>query len=209
MGLPVRRTVIEPQAGRLKCFACCIALFVGLAIVRVGAGDATFKLLGSVYAGNRPDDHAVVWLEAPNSPRPSLAKKRVLDQRNLKFRPRVLVVQVGTTVEFPNNDRVFHNVFSFHDGKRFDLGLYPVGTVKHVTFDNPGVSRIYCNIHPNMAAYVIAVDTPYFSTSDENGQFAIADVLPGTYTYHVWRPGREVTGSAAVEPGKPLEIRWP
>ena len=63
-------------------------------------------------------------------------------------------MRVGTTVDFPNNDRVFHNVFSFRDGKRFDLGMYPIGTLRRVTFDKPGLSRLFCNIHPNMAAYV-------------------------------------------------------
>ena len=76
----------------------------------------------------------------------------------------------------PNSDRVFHNVFSFHDGKRFDLGLYPVGTRQLVTFDAPGVSRIFCNIHPNMAAYVVAVDSAFFAVTDAEGRFAIAGV---------------------------------
>ena len=95
----------------------------------------------------------------------------MLDQRNLSFSPHVLVVRVGTTVDFPNNDRVFHNVFSFRDGKRFDLGMYPVGTMQQVTFDQPGLSRIFCNIHPNMAAYVLTVDSPYFARADESGAF--------------------------------------
>jgi len=75
-------------------------------------------------------------------------------------------VQGGTKIEFPNNDRVFHNVFSFRDGKRFDLGLYPVGAVKTIPFDRPGLSRVFCNIHPGMAAYIMVVDTPVFAVSD-------------------------------------------
>ena len=104
----------------------------------------------------------------------------VLDQRNLQFSPHVLAVSVGTQVEMPNSDRVFHNVFSFHDGKRFDLGLYPVGTAKVVTFDRPGLSRIFCNIHPTMAAYVLAVDSAYLAVSDARGQFAMAPVPQGS-----------------------------
>ena len=128
----------------------------------------------------------------------------MLDQRNLTFSPHVLAVRVGTTVEFPNRDRVFHNVFSFHDGKRFDLGMYPVGTVRHVTFGKPGLSRIFCNIHPNMAAYVMAVDSGYFAVSDASGRFVIAAVPPGTYTYHAWRPGgATLTGSAIVDGDTP------
>lgn len=115
---------------------------------------------GRVRANGRPQPNAVVWLEAPNAPASPPAAKVVLDQRNLNFYPPVLAVRVVTTVVFPNNDRVFHNVFSFRDGKRFDLGMYPVGTVRRVTFDKPGLSRLFCNIHPTMAAYVMAVDTP-------------------------------------------------
>jgi hypothetical protein len=111
----------------------------------------------------------------------------------------VLAVRVGTTVDFPNEDRVFHNVFSFKDGKKFDLGLYPVGSLKRVEFSVAGVSRLFCNIHPHMAGYVVAVDTPYFSAVDENGAFTIPGVPAGTYTYHAWRPaGPSLTGSVVV-----------
>lgn len=169
-------------------------------------------VIGTVHAGGRPKQDAVVWLE-PASAQPvteAPKKKVVLDQRTSTFYPHVLALQVGTTVELPNNDRVFHNVFSFHDGKKFDLGLYPVGTVRRVTFDHSGLSRIFCNIHPNMAAYVMAVDTPYFGVSNSEGRFTIASVPPGAYTYHAWRPGAaSVTGSIVIEAGKPLEIRWP
>jgi len=116
---------------------------------------------------------------------------------------KIDIERVGTVVDFPNNDRVFHNVFSFHDGKRFDLGLYPVGTVKQVKFDHPGLSRIFCNIHPNMAAYVMVVDTPHYSVSDTDGHFTIEGVGRGSYTYHAWRPGGPaLTGSAVVEAGR-------
>ena len=138
------------------------------------------------------------------------APRIVLDQRNLAFSPHVLVVRVGTVVDFPNNDRVFHNVFSFRDGKRFDLGMYPVGTVRQVRFDKPGLSRIFCNIHPQMAAYVVVVDTPYFASADRNGAFSIAEVPAGTYTYRAWRPGGPtLTGSFASGSGTPLNVKWP
>ena len=104
-------------------------------------------------------------------------------------------------MEFPNDDRVFHNVFSFHDGKRFDLGLYPVGAVKHVPFDQPGLSRIFCNIHPQMAAYVMVVDTPYFAVSDRDGPFRDSGVPAGSYTYHAWRPGGQIL-NGSVDRGR-------
>ena len=167
---------------------------------------------GIARAGNTPVRDTVVWLDAPNaplSPRTDSARV-VLDQRNLSFSPHVLVVRVGTTVDFPNNDRVFHNVFSFRDGKRFDLGVYPVGAMRRVLFDQPGLSRIFCNIHPNMAAYVMTVNSPYFARTDETGAFTIAGVPAGTYTYHAWRPGAtaELTGTWSASNG-PLQVVWP
>lgn len=187
-----------------------LSIGVLVSVANGSPAPAPIDLHGTARSGDRSEPNAVVWLEAPNAPAAAHAPTPVLDQRNLDFWPHVLAVRVGTVVDFPNNDRVFHNVFSFHDGKRFDLGLYPIGTVRQVTFDHPGLSRIFCNIHPNMAAYVITVETPYFSVSDEKGRFTIASVLPGPYTYHAWRPGRpELTGSAMLEVGKSLDIRWP
>ena len=180
-----------------------------VSIANTAPAATAIGLHGTTRFGDRAEPNAVVWLDATAAPTRAQATKVVLDQRNLDFSPSVLAVRVGTVVQFPNRDRVFHNVFSFHDGKRFDLGLYPVGTQRYVTFDHPGLSRIFCNIHPNMAAYVMAVATPYFSVSDENGRFTIAAVPPATYTYHAWRPGRRnLTGSVIVEPGTSLDLQW-
>jgi len=180
-----------------------------LLLASAARGLAPLELPGVARVGDRPKPNAVVWLESSVASLPETVKV-VLDQRNLAFSPHVLAVRVGTTVEFPNNDRVFHNVFSFHDGKRFDLGMYPVGTVKNVTFGRQGLSRIFCNIHPNMAAYVMAVESGHFAVSDSSGRFLIAAVPPGTYTYHAWHPGGPtLTGSATVDGERPLEIRWP
>jgi plastocyanin len=165
---------------------------------------------GSVRVSGRPQPNTVVWLEAPHATSSPSAEKIVLDQRNLNFSPRVLAVRVGTTVDFPNNDRVFHNVFSFRDGKRFDLGMYPIGARRRVTFDKAGLSRLFCNIHPNMAAYVMAVDTPYFSVADGQGAFMIPAVPPATYTYHTWRPGGAIlAGTFNVDRDKRFEIEEP
>jgi plastocyanin len=166
------------------------------------------ELAGTVAVSGRPAQHAIVWLDAA-APATAPTQRVVLDQRNLSFLPHVLAVQVGTVVEFPNNDKVFHNVFSFRDGKKFDLGMYPKGAMKRLVFDKPGLSRLFCNIHPNMAAYVMVVDTPYFAVSNENGAFTVVGVPPGTYTYHAWRPGgTPVTGSITVDGNSLLEIRW-
>lgn len=186
-----------------------VAGIAGLA-GRCAAGGAAADVYGQALAGGRPAVNIIVWLDAPHAPRTPQREKVVLDQRNLTFYPHVLAVRVGTTVEFPNHDRVFHNVFSFRDGKRFDLGLYPVGAVREVTFGKAGLSRLFCNIHPEMSAYVMAVDTPYFGVSDAKGRFKLPDVPAGSFTYHAWRPaGPELSGSAEIRPGAPLEIRWP
>jgi len=166
-------------------------------------------LRGTARVRDRAVPDAVVWLDAPNAPAARAGGPRaVLDQRNLAFVPHVVIVRVGSTVDFPNNDRVFHNVFSYRDGKRFDLGTYPVGTERQVVFDQPGLSRIFCNIHPGMAAYVMTVDTPYFAHADENGAFTIREAPGGSYTYHAWRPGAaELSGTWASDWG-PLSLVW-
>ena len=167
-------------------------------------------LHGIARVSGKPAADVLVWLDAPGTEAAAKEAPAILDQRNLSFSPQVLIVRAGTTIEFPNNDRVFHNVFSFRDGKRFDLGLYPIGSVKHVQFDRPGVSRLFCNIHPRMAAYVVAVDSAFFAVSDEDGHFSLAGVPAGSYTYHAWHAGGSpMTGIVAVEPGSRLDVRWP
>lgn len=191
----------------MRAFGAGLAVLASLTTL---SGVANLEVRGTALVRERPEPNAVVWLEAPNAPSSPPTQSIVLDQRNLTFYPHVLAVRVGTTVEFPNNDRVFHNVFSFKDGKRFDLGMYPVGTKRKVTFDQPGVSRVFCNIHPNMAAYVVAVDTPYFGVTDQTGTFRIPNVPPGSHKFGAWRPGGSIlTGKYEPEAGSPFQIRWP
>ncbi len=109
-----------------------------------------------------------------------------LVQRNKTFEPHILIVPVGTVVEFPNKDPFFHNIFSLYDGRRFDLGLYEAGTKRSVRFDRPGVSFLFCNIHADMSAVVVSVDTPYFGLSDRNGNVIIRNVPDGQYQLTVW-----------------------
>jgi plastocyanin len=193
---------------RVLVMAVCL-----LAATSAGAGSPVSKasteaaIRGIVRVDGRPIPNVVVWVDAPRRG-PERVVRPVLDQRNLDFSPRVLAVQVGTVVDFPNHDRVFHNVFSFHDGKRFDLGVYPTNTTKQVTFDKPGLSRLFCNIHPHMAAYVMAVESPYYAVSNDKGEFAIRGLEAGTFTYHTWRPGASVeTRTATVSADKPWEIQ--
>jgi plastocyanin len=134
-------------------------------------------------------ENVVVWLAPTDSavssrPFPSVPLR--LTQHHKSFEPHVLVVPVGAVVEFPNHDPFFHNVFSLFEGKRFDLGLYEAGTTRNVSFDRPGISYIFCNIHAEMSAVVIALDSPYYAVSNRKGEIVIPEVPAGRYTMHVW-----------------------
>ena len=136
----------------------------------------------------------VVWLSSLDDPMPSVAGDRnshryQMVQRNKQFEPTLLVVPVGAFVDFPNKDPWFHNVFSLYQGKRFDLGLYQAGTVHSVRFDKPGASYIFCNIHPQMSAVVLAIDSTYFGISDPTGRVSLGEVPSGRYRLHVWYQG--------------------
>lgn len=147
---------------------------------------------GSKKSKARRASDVVLWLTpvgravAPNWPAPQGPNLPRLVQRNKSFEPHVLVVPVGSVVEFPNRDPFFHNVFSLFEGKRFDLGLYEAGTTRDVVFDKPGISYIFCNIHSEMSAVVIAVSTPHYGISDQRGRVSIPSVSPGRYTLHIW-----------------------
>ena len=109
-----------------------------------------------------------------------------LVQLNKSFQPHILVVPVGSVVEFPNHDPFFHNVFSLFEGKRFDLGLYEAGTTRDVRFDKAGISYIFCNIHPQMSAEILALGTPFYGISDRRGEVLSANVPPGRYMLHIF-----------------------
>jgi plastocyanin len=132
----------------------------------------------------------VVWLDRLDGnldpAASSLRQNFRMTQRDKQFHPHILAVPVGSAVEFPNDDPFFHNVFSLYKGKRFDLGLYQAGSSRTVHFDRPGVSFIFCNIHPAMNAYIIALESPYFAVSNPKGEIRIPDVAPGRYRLRVW-----------------------
>jgi hypothetical protein len=110
-------------------------------------------------------------------------------QKDRTFIPHFQVIPAGSVVQFPNKDPFFHNVFSLFDGKRFDLGLYEAGSSKSVTFSRAGVSYIFCNIHPEMSAVVIALTTPLYAIADTNDSFLLRDIPSGNYKLHLWIEG--------------------
>jgi plastocyanin len=134
-------------------------------------------------------ENVVVWLSPIGSGAQAEAIPKQplkLTQHNKSFEPHVLVVPVGSVVQFPNRDPFFHNVFSLFEGKRFDLGLYEAGTTRNVSFDRPGISYIFCNIHAEMSAVVIALDTPYYGISNRKGEIVIPNVPAGHYMMKTW-----------------------
>jgi len=136
-----------------------------------------------------PANSTVVWLAPAGLPADAAGAApmhAVLQQKNKTFVPHLLVITRGSTVDFPNHDPWFHNVFSLFNGKRFDLGLYEAGTSKPVHFDREGVSYIFCNIHPEMSAVVVVLSSQYFAVPNKEGEFSIPSVPPGRYVLHVW-----------------------
>lgn len=167
-----------------------LAILLHLAILAMGsigaaAQDALKAHIDLTRAGRRLRDasQTVLWLTpigvAVETPQQHEIPQLV--QKDKMFHPSVVVIPVGGKVEFPNRDPFFHNVFSLYEGKRFDLGLYESGTTQFVKFDKPGISYIFCNIHAQMSAAVIALATPYYAISDVHGEITVPGVPPGRY----------------------------
>jgi plastocyanin len=130
-------------------------------------------------------------------------KQRVIEQRNREFLPHVLAVPVGSTVSFPNYDPTFHNVFSTSESRAFDLGLYKGGQARDVVFDKEGVVRLGCNLHANMAAFVVVVAAPHYAITDDKGSFKFASLAPGKYKLRAWneRSQKPVEQEVVVKAG--------
>jgi len=111
-------------------------------------------------------------------------------QQDTSFEPATVIVPVGTSVRFANHDKFFHNVFSYSKTKRFDLGRYPKGESKTVTFDKPGTVAVFCEIHKWMRGAVLVVENPYYTTVQADGTFRIPNVPAGSYKVSVWHPER-------------------
>ena len=130
----------------------------------------------------------LVWLE-PLSGLPVLRTKPThveMIQKDKTFSPHVLPIMIGTTVDFPNYDPIFHNAFSNYNGQIFDIGLYPPGTSKSIVFRREGVVRVFCNIHPTMTAVIVVLQSPYFCVSNKNGDLQMIGVPAGSYRMHVF-----------------------
>ena len=133
---------------------------------------------------------AVVYFEtAPKGAFEAEDVHAQMDQRNETFVPHVLAITTGTTVEFPNSDRIYHNVFSLSKTRPFDLGRYAVGRSKSLRFERPGIVRVFYDIHSHMSAFILVFSHPFFAVTDPAGRYRIDDVPPGTYTLVAWNEG--------------------
>lgn len=154
------------------------------------AVSSVANLIGDVHLSRGiPGSSAVVFLEGAEKSKPMA--KAVVDQKDRRFIPHISVVTVGTTIQFPNHDTVFHNVFAEFDAKKFDLGMYPRGSTKMQTFNKPGLVALLCSVHSEMSAYVMVVDTPYYAVADSSGHFSLSAVPLGEYTLRVWHESGE------------------
>jgi plastocyanin len=173
----------------------------------------TTSHLGAPVARPVPDlARAVVYLES--APRGAFELhepgRASLDQRDETFVPHVMAITTGTIVDFPNSDRIYHNVFSLSKVARFDLGRYAAGRSKAVRFDRPGIVRVFCDIHSHMNAFILVFSHPFFAVTDAQGRYRIERVPRGTYNVVAWQEGAaSEPRSATVPAGGSTELDFP
>jgi plastocyanin len=148
--------------------------------------------LGTPTPRDMPDLlRSVVYLES--APRGAFETneggRAVMDQRNETFVPHVLAISTGTTVDFPNSDKFYHNVFSLSKTRSFDLGRYAAGNSRQVRFDRAGIVRVFCDIHSHMNAFILVFSHPFFAMTDGDGRYHIDNVPPGTWDVKAWNEG--------------------
>ena len=172
--------------------AAALALYLPVYGARLGVTVSAHVQLASSNdpSVRKHQDYSgvVVWLE-PIAGLPVLLAKPAhvtMIQKDKTFSPHVLAIMIGTTVDFPNYDPIFHNAFSNYNGQLFDIGLYPPGSTRSIVFRREGIVRVFCNIHPTMSAVIVVLKFPYFSVSNKNGDLQMTGVPAGSYRMHVF-----------------------
>lgn len=183
---------------RLALVACLLVATAAAATVstRVELADSRNP------AVRRQKDYSgvVVWLEPLHNGAPQVPSRTfTMLQKGKRFIPHLLVIPVGSAVEFPNHDPIFHNAFSNFAGQPFDTGLYPPGSSKRITFRRDGVVRVFCNIHSSMSAVILVLRTPWYGVSDASGAVRIANVPAGDYVAKVWHERAPESALRALE----------
>jgi len=198
-------------AWRSELVVLALALAPTAAPAQTPGAIAGKVAIAKVAVGSRVDDFSSVIVYLEDAPEARLASDKHYEivQRDKTFSPNFLIVPKGATVEFPNRDRLAHNVFSPASGAAFDLGIYKQGTTKTVTFDKPGLVPIFCNIHPQMIAHVLVVANGFYARPNADGAFRLDGVPPGKYHAVAWFPfGTSERAEVTVEAGKAAELRF-
>ncbi len=183
----------------MNCKTAVLAILTASLCAAAWAGDIEGKVTGM-------KGKSVVYVDAiPGKTFPAPKEHPVMDQKGLVFAPHVMVVQQGTTVEFLNSDNVQHNVFwtSISGDKKagHNLGTWPKGDKRPFTFDKVGVVPLLCNVHPDMAGYIVVSPTPYFAETDDSGNYKIKDVPDGSYTVTAWHEGAKIQSKPVTVAG--------
>lgn len=215
----LHRDQVYKLRSRGRCSLAVLALSLTAALAGPGVAEAGGALVGQVIVADGGEQKpagagVVVYFDSAKDLDDSAtelrarAKQRASQvvQKGEQFVPRMTVVPKGSTVAFPNQDRVFHNVFSLSKARRFDLGLFRDGASRTVTFKRAGVVDVYCNIHPKMTARVLVVPNRYYALTDSEGRFTIPKVPAGSYTVVAWNGG-ETRTEVSMRAGKSTEVR--
>lgn len=205
--LTVRAPIAAPQApegGTIR----------GRVIVNeTGRSSARPSVSSLAEPAHDPIDRRRCVVYLASVPQPAFAERKPgrarMDQRNETFVPHLLAITAGTTVDFPNNDTTFHNVFSLSRADPFDLGRYPPGKTGSWKFDQPGIVPVFCDIHSHMNAYILVFNHPFFAMTDDDGRYSIPNVPAGSYTLVVWSElGKAESRKITVTDGEAVDAEF-